>query len=130
MLEPGRARPRSRGVVPRTFHVVPGDNKETVGHPGRPDGCELGGDHGMPRMRFGLRQVMCTAAMVLAVAGCSGDGAPDQVPVPGPEAGPAPTVKALPTPPACTGRTVRVGADIQAAIDAAGPNGRLGLAAG
>jgi parallel beta-helix repeat protein len=84
----------------------------------------------MPRMRFGLRQVMCTAAMVLAVAGCSGDGAPDQVPVPGPETGPDPTVKALPAPPACTGRTVRVGADIQAAIDAAGPNGRLCLAAG
>ena len=44
--------------------------------------------------------------------------------------GPSPTVKALPAPPACTGRAVRVGADIQAAIDAAGPNGRLCLAAG
>ena len=82
----------------------------------------------MPRMRFGLRQVIPTAAMVLVVAACSGDRAPDQVPAPDP--GPEPTVKALPTPPACTGRTVRVGADIQAAIDAAGPNGRLCLAAG
>ena len=84
----------------------------------------------MPRMRFGLRQVIPTAAMVLVVAACSGDRAPDQVPVPDPGTGPDPTVKALPTPPACTGRTVRVGADIQAAIDAAGPNGRLCLAAG
>ena len=84
----------------------------------------------MPRMRFGLRQVIPTAAMVLVVAACSGDRAPDQVAVPDPGTGPDPTVKALPTPPACTGRTVRVGADIQAAIDAAGPNGRLCLAAG
>jgi parallel beta-helix repeat protein len=84
----------------------------------------------MPRMRFGFRQVMCTAAMVLVAAGCSGDGPPDQVPVPDPGPAPEPTVKALPTPPACTGRKVRVGADIQAAIDAAGPNGRLCLAAG
>jgi parallel beta-helix repeat protein len=84
----------------------------------------------MPRMRFGLRQVIPTAAMVLVVAACSGDRAPDQVPVPDPGTGPDPTVKALPAPPACTGRTVRVGADIQAAIDAAGPNGRLCLAAG
>ena len=84
----------------------------------------------MPRMRFGLRQVIPTAAMVLAVAACSGDRAPDQVPVPDPGTGPDPTVKALPAPPGCTGRTVRVGADIQAAIDAAGPNGRLCLAAG
>ena len=84
----------------------------------------------MPRMRFGLRQVIPTAAMVLVVAACSGDRAPDQVAVPDPGTGPDPTVKALPAPPACTGRTVRVGADIQAAIDAAGPNGRLCLAAG
>jgi parallel beta-helix repeat protein len=84
----------------------------------------------MPRMRSGLRQVMCTAAMVLVAAGCSGDGTPDQVPVPDPGPGPEPTVKALATPPACTGRKVRAGADIQAAIDAAGPNGRLCLAVG
>ena len=77
----------------------------------------------MPRMRFGLRQVIATAAMVLVVAACSDDRAPDQVPAPDPGTGPDPTVKALPAPPACTGRTVRVGADIQAAIDAAGPNG-------
>jgi parallel beta-helix repeat protein len=84
----------------------------------------------MPRTRFGLRQVIPTAAMVLVVAGCTGDRAPDRAAVPAPASVPEPTVKALPTPPACKGRRVRVGADVQAALDAAGPNGRLCLAAG
>jgi parallel beta-helix repeat protein len=65
----------------------------------------------MRRMRVELGRLIPTAAMVLVVAGCSGGQAPDRTP-------------------ACRGRTVPVGADIQAAIDAAGPNGRLCLAAG
>jgi hypothetical protein len=58
--------------------------------------------------------------MALVLAGCSGGQAPD----------PAPSVRLLPASPACQGLTIRVGDDIQAAIDAAGPDGRLCLAAG
>jgi parallel beta-helix repeat protein len=82
----------------------------------------------MPGIRFGLLRVVPTAAMVLVVAGCGGASPPEQVPAP--DQAPAPTVRPLPAPPACRGQTVEVGEDIQAAIDAAGPNGRLCLAAG
>jgi parallel beta-helix repeat protein len=69
-------------------------------------------------------------SLVLAGAACTGDRAPAPSPTPAPETPPAPTVRPLPAPPACRGRLVRVGADIQAAIDAAGPGGRLCLATG
>ena len=88
----------------------------------------------MRRMRGGLGRLVPAAAIVVVVAGCSGGQAPGQAPAPGrtSAAGPLPatTLRPLPAPPACHGRTVKVGADLQAAIDAAGPNGRLCLAAG
>jgi len=61
-------------------------------------------------------------------SGSSGPPASARAPLTGP--GPASTVRPPATPPACHGRLVRVGADIQRAIDAAGPGGRLCLAAG
>jgi hypothetical protein len=74
------------------------------------------------------------AALVLSLAllgaACSTSRTPSSSPPPPLETPPAPTVRPLPTPPACHGRLVRAGADIQAAIDAAGPGGRLCLAAG
>jgi hypothetical protein len=65
-------------------------------------------------------------ALALLAAACTGDPAPG----PPPAAAPATTVKPLPAPPACHGRIVPVGSDIQAAMDAAGPGGKLCLAAG
>lgn len=74
-------------------------------------------------------------SLVLLAAACSGGrDAPTPSPAPAPASpvgpGPASTVRPRPAPPTCQGRPVRVGADIQRAIDAAGPGGRLCLAAG
>ena len=82
----------------------------------------------MPRRGSGVALLVLAAALLPVVAGCSGGRKPDSPAVPG--SGMAPTVRPLPAPPACQGRAVRVREDIQAAIDAAGPNRRLCLGAG
>jgi hypothetical protein len=87
----------------------------------------------MRGMRGGLGRLVWAVTAVVVAAGCSGGQGPDRAPAPGrsaAEPAPATTLRPLPAPPPCRGRTVRVGADIQAAIDAAGPNGRLCLAGG